>query len=168
MASTYAALQEEKDGKGYAIKVKELGGEEMEFQMDMEDSVMDLKKLIEAKKPAAVLNRQRLIWMGREINDGKAKLGVVFKDAQNANIAIHLVIRKGDATNRPVPSSGAAAPIAMAQPSRPMQTVKCPFCRITVQFPEGSQMIVAAIAGGYLGYNVQKAGNGSVPNVAAM
>lgn len=45
MSSAYAELQEDKDGKGFTVKVKDVGGPEMSFNMESEDTVEDLKKV---------------------------------------------------------------------------------------------------------------------------
>mmetsp|Transcript_16969 Transcript_16969/g.23732 ORF Transcript_16969/g.23732 Transcript_16969/m.23732 type:complete len:214 (-) Transcript_16969:136-777(-) len=152
MTSNYAALSEEKDGNCLNIKLKEISGTEHNFSLEPDSTVGEFKKSIQAKLTHPV-DRQRLIWRGRELLDSNAKIGTEFKGAGSDSVVVHLVVRSAAAaSNRPAQPQQVHPQHRQTLPSsyqnRPLQTVKCPFCRIMVQFPVGSQMIRCSTCGG--------------------
>eukprot|EP00472_Partenskyella_glossopodia_P014702 CAMPEP_0197523924 /NCGR_PEP_ID=MMETSP1318-20131121/8743_1 /TAXON_ID=552666 /ORGANISM="Partenskyella glossopodia, Strain RCC365" /LENGTH=191 /DNA_ID=CAMNT_0043076755 /DNA_START=49 /DNA_END=621 /DNA_ORIENTATION=+ len=144
----YQTLDDDKDGSGFTVKIKELSGKLHDFSLANDNNVGDLKKVIETKLGHQQA-RQRLIFRGRELRNDSSALSEEFKGLDTANVVVHLVVRPENASGTPLPDQKVTQ--VNAQPyrqSRPMQTVRCPFCRTMVQFPMGSQMIRCSSCGG--------------------
>eukprot|EP00466_Bigelowiella_natans_P012507 jgi/Bigna1/68430/fgenesh1_pg.6_\ len=89
MATNYENLKEVKDSSAFSITIKEMSGKATDFEFDPDaHTIGDLKKVIESKLSHPV-NRQRLIFMGKELRNAKIKLKDEFKDAGNSPVVVH-------------------------------------------------------------------------------